>query len=200
MKVLFVNGCLRAEESRTLSIAERFIEAFCAAHRDAEVITEDLNELRLEPMYRDTLAARNDAAERGEWDDDMFAPAQRFREADLVLIAAPFWEGTFPAAVHTYIEHVCVTGLTFECTERGYEGRCKAENAVFITTRGGVYSKGEAVADDHAAPFLRSVLKMLGISALHVVAAEGLDIEGFDVDAALDSAKAEAVRIAEDIL
>ena len=44
MKVLFVNGCIRAEKSRTLGIAESFLEAFSAAHQDVEIVTEDLNE------------------------------------------------------------------------------------------------------------------------------------------------------------
>ena len=200
MKVLFVNGCIRAEKSRTLGIAESFLEAFSAAHQDVEIVTEDLNELRLEPLYHDTLEARDKAAGRCEWDNEMFAPARRFREADLVVIAAPFWEGTFPAAVHTYIEHVCVTGLTFKCTERGYEGLCRAENAVFITTRGGIYSDGDAVGDDHAAPFLRSVFKMLGIKRLHVIDAEGLDIPGCDIDSKLGAAKADAERLAENLM
>ena len=59
MKVLFVNGCIRAEKSRTLGIAESFLEAFSTAHQDVEIVTEDLNELRLEPLYHDTLEARN---------------------------------------------------------------------------------------------------------------------------------------------
>ena len=200
MKVLFVNGCLRAEKSRTLKIAECFLEAFSAVHQDVEIVTEDLNEMRLEPLYHDTLEARNEAAERSEWDNEMFAPARRFKSADLVVIAAPFWEGTFPAAVHTYIEHICVTGLTFECTERGYEGCCNAENTAFITTRGGIYSEGDAVGDDHAAPFLQSVLKMLGIKYLHLIDAEGLDIPGCDIDSKLGAAKADAERLAKNIM
>ena len=34
--------------------------------------------------------ARNEAAERSEWDDEMFAPARRLREADHVVIVALF--------------------------------------------------------------------------------------------------------------
>ena len=72
MKVLFVNGCIRAEKSRTLGIAENFLEAFSAAHQDVEIVTEDFNELRLEPLYHDTLEARDKAAGRCEWDNEMF--------------------------------------------------------------------------------------------------------------------------------
>ena len=115
------------------------------------------------------------------------------------MLAAPFWEGTFPAALHTYLEHICVTGLTFECTEQGYRGLCKARQAVFVTTRGGIYEQGDAVRDDHAAPLLASMFRMLGIQTLHTVAAEGLDIQGFDAQGALDAACARAVALAQSL-
>lgn len=197
MKVLFVNGCIRAEESRTLKIAKHFLDTFKRIHNDAEVIEENINGLRLAPLYHDTLNVRNEAF--GNWDDSMFDCAKRFKNADMVVIAAPFWEGTFPAAVHTYIEHICVTGLTFDCTDRGYVGCCSAEKAVFITTRGGIYSEGPAANDDHASAFLGSVLKMLGIPELYTIAAEGLDIEGFDIEGSLSGAFAEAEKLADEI-
>lgn len=197
MKILFVNGCIRADESRTLKIARHFLDIFQSIHSDSEIIEENINELRLAPLYCDTLAARNEAF--GNWEDSMFECAKRFKEADLVVIAAPFWEGTFPAAVHTYIEHICVTGLTFDCTERGYVGCCRAQKAVFITTRGGIYSEGPAKGDEHASAFLGSVLKMLGIPELYTISAEGLDIEGFDIESALSKTIAEAKKLAEKI-
>ncbi len=191
--LLFVNGCIRGAKSRTLQLAHRFLHAYRTHHPDVQVETVDLNALRLQPLYEDTLAARDAAF--GNWDDPMFALAHQFQQADLIVLAAPFWEGTFPSAMHTYLEHVCVTGLTFECTEAGYIGRCKAEQAVFITTRGGIYEQGPSVEDDHAAPYLRSLLGMLGIQTLHSVAAEGLDIQGFDAECAMENAGRRAEQL-----
>lgn len=195
--LLFVNGCIRGAQSRTLELAHEFLHAYRAKHPDVQVDTVDLNALRLQPLYGDTLAARNDAM--GKLDDPMFDLAHQFMEADLVVLAAPFWEGTFPAAMHTYLEHVCVTGLAFVCTDVGYMGQCKADQAVFFTTRGGIYEQGAAVEDDHAAPFLKSVLRMLGIPNLHMIAAEGLDIQGFDAEGAMETARRKAEQLAQEL-
>ena len=48
-----------------------------------------------------------------------------------------------------------------------------------------------------AAPFLRSLLTMQGVDRLHVVAAEGLDVEGQDAQAILARAKEKARALAE---
>ena len=187
-KLLFINGCVRGAQSRTLALARCFLRAFGQRYPGLRINTVDLNGLRLQPLYEDTLEARNAAT--GNWDATMFELARAFRDADWIVMAAPFWEGTFPAALHTYLEHICVTGLTFECTVQGYR---------FVTTRGGIYEQGDAVRDDHAAPLLASMLRMLGIQTLHTVAAEGLDIQGFDAQGALDAACARAVALAQSL-
>lgn len=197
MKLLFVNGCVRGAASRTLALAQRFIDEYVRTHPETTVQTADVNELRLLPLFEDTLRARDAAS--GRWDDPMFAPARAFRDADMIVLASPFWEGTFPAAMHAYLEHICVTGFTFDCTEHGYVGRCRAKHAVFVTTRGGIYETGPAVRDDHAAAYLSSMLSMLGIPTLHTLAAEGLDIAGADVDGILSAAYERAEQLAHNI-
>ena len=174
-KLLFINGCVRGAQSRTLALARCFLRAFGQRYPGLRINTVDLNGLRLQPLYEDTLEARNAAT--GNWDATMFELARAFRDADWIVMAAPFWEGTFPAALHTYLEHICV----------------------FVTTRGGIYEQGDAVRDDHAAPLLASMLRMLGIQTLHTVAAEGLDIQGFDAQGALDAACARAVALAQSL-
>ncbi len=194
MKILFVNGCIRGESSRTLALAHCFLDAYTAAHPSCTLETADLNEMRLLPLFGDTLRARESAE---SWDDAEFAPARAFRDAGLIVLAAPFWEGTFPAAVHAYLEHICVTGLTFACTAQGYTGLCRAKQAVYITTRGGIYESGEAAGDNHAPAYLASIFRMLGIPELHMLAAEGLDILGADVEGILSAAKENAIRLAQ---
>ena len=119
MKVLFVNGCIRSTQSRTLAIADHFLAQLKKRRPDAEVSVADLDALGLRPLTTLTLAAWDARIAAQAWDDPMFAEARRFAQADVIVIAAPFWEGTFPAALHTYIEHICVTGLTFRYGDRG---------------------------------------------------------------------------------
>lgn len=195
-KVLFIDGCIRGSESRTLKIADAFLDEIQKTN-EAEIERVNLNEARIEPLFEDTLQTRENAL--GDWSNPVFSLATEFKRADLIVLAAPFWEGTFPSAVHAYIENICVSGLTFELTENGYHGLCKAKNAVFITTRGGIYETGEAKKNDHAEAFLTTVFNMLGIEKLYTVSAEGLDIIGADVKSKVETAEKQAKALASEI-
>lgn len=199
MHLLFVDGCIRGAQSRTRVLAQAFLDALTNLQPDCTVETADLNVLRLVPLYGDTLAARDQAVSQQDWSNPWFTEAVRFQKADRIVIAAPFWEGTFPAALHTYIEHICAAGLTFRYGEHGEQiGLCQAARAVFFGTKGGIYSQGPAREDDFAARFLRTNLRMLGIPQLDVIEAEGLDIDGNDVSAILADATARAQALATD--
>lgn len=199
MHLLFVDGCIRSAQSRTRVLAQAFLDTLTVLRPDCTVETADLNALRLVPLYGDTLAARDAAVSQQDWSNPWFAEAVRFQKADRIVIAAPFWEGTFPAALHTYIEHICAAGLTFRYGEHGEQiGLCQASRAAFFGTKGGIYSQGPAREDDFAARFLRTNLRMLGIPQLDVIEAEGLDIDGSDVDAILAEAADRARALAAD--
>ena len=91
--ILFVNGCIRGEESRTLLLARRFLDCLRGKYEITEVSGLCL------PLDREALEKRERLAVQGNWDDPVFDEAKRFMQADAVVLAAPFWEGTFPAAV-----------------------------------------------------------------------------------------------------
>ncbi len=172
------------EKSNTLLLSKAFLSAF-----DKENIEEvDLNALKLIPLDNESLKKREKEISEQSFDNPDFELAKQFKEADMIVLAAPFWEGTFPATVHTYLEHICVTGLTFTLTDMGYKGLCKAKEAVFFTTRGGIYEHGPAKEDEHATGVLKTIFKMLGIEKLTAVSAEGLDIQGFDCEGAMKRA------------
>lgn len=199
--VLFIDACVRGGQSRTRRLADVFLKELCSVRNDLQIETVNLNERGLMPLNERTLREREESS--SDFGNPVFKEARQFKEADFLVIAAPFWEGTFPAALHTYLEHVCVTGLTFSVSDTGYKGHCRAERAVFITTRGGIYESGEAVKDNHAPGFLSTVLTMLGVPQLYVEAAEGLDIIGCDVERELRQAEERlcglAVRLAGEI-
>lgn len=200
MRILFVDGCIRGAQSRTRMLAQTFLDTLTARKPDCTVEIADLNELRLVPLFGDTLAERDAAAAKKDWTNPWFTQAVQFQQADLIVLAAPFWEGTFPAAMHTYIEHICAAGLTFKYGEDGSQiGLCQAKRAVFFGTKGGIYSQGTAREDDFAARFLKTNLRMLGIPQLDVVEAEGLDIDGADVEEILEQAKEQARALAQQL-
>lgn len=193
-KLLYIDACIRGENSRTRALAEAYLDAYRAAHPQDGIETVDLSQTALKPLDCAALQARDAAF--GAWNERQFALARQLRGADRIVIAAPFWNGTFPATLHVYFEHVCVAGLTFNCVDDRYEGLCRAQECVFLTTRGGVYETGTSQLRDVATPFLESLTTMLGVPRVRVIAAEGLDIAGNDAEKLLEAAKKKAAQAA----
>ena len=49
----------------------------------------------------------------------MFDPAHEVAQADLVVIGAPYWDLTFPAALKVYLEWASMLGITFRYAQEG---------------------------------------------------------------------------------
>ena len=133
-KLLVVDCCIRKEESRTKKILERFLSA---APSDCEVERLVLTEENLAPLMGDFLDQRQRLLETGDFSHPRFRYAKQFANADLVVIAAPFWDLAFPALLKLYIEQVSLDGITFGANETGLVGLCRGTVLVFLTARGG---------------------------------------------------------------
>ena len=192
--VLVINCCIRKEASRTARLLDSFIKALPADCKAEEI---DLTRLDLQPLTGSRFEERQALLERGELDDPSFAHAKRFSQADIIVIAAPFWDLAFPALLKIYIEQISVEGITFRTGERGLEGLCRATDMVFLTTRGGIYDEGSSLAGlEMGSRYLDALHVFFGADRYHVVAAEGLDIEGMDAAAILDGACKDATGLA----
>lgn len=180
--VLLINACAR-KESRTLPLAEK-----AAKKVSDDVQRLDLYEQHLMPIDRETLERREEFIARKDFSDSMFDLAKQFRDAENIVIAAPFWDLSVPAVLKCYIEHLCVRELTFVYTDQGEAlGLCKAKRMVFVTTAGGYIPE-----NDHGYSYVRDVFSgFFGIKESLCIKAEGLDIVGADIDALLKAAEAE---------
>ena len=168
--MLVIDCCIRREESAT----RRFYRAYLEAHGEIQKIeTVELAERGLAPLTADGLAERNDLLKAGKLDDPSFALARQFRDADEILIAAPYWDLSFPSLLKVYLERVCVTGITFGYTAEGIpQGYCRAKRLLYFSTVGGF------VGEHHLGfEYTRAVAGMLGISDCRAYTAEGLDID-----------------------
>ena len=190
-KALFIDCCIRKEESRTKKIADSFLSSLSDEY---EVTHLDLPSLNLQPLVGDFFETRQELLEKKEYNHPRFNYAHQFAEADLVIIAAPFWDLCFPALLKIYIENISVDGITFLPSEDGLIGNCKGENLVYLTTRGGFYKDDPM---EQALPHLESLSKFFGIDHFHFVAADGMDVVGFDGEASLKNACDEASALAK---
>ena len=197
-KVLFVNACVRQEKSRTLKLARRFLAEYAARHPEDEIVERDLMQERLEPLYPDTLEQRETLLAAGETGHPMFEAARQFTGAERIVIAAPFWEQSYPAILRVYLERVSGVNLTFYYDEDGVEhGLCKAEKLLFITTRGGDFSIPEISWMEMGARQLEALCAMYGIPSFQCLTAQGLDDIRNDKTAIMVQAIQQAEKLAE---
>ena len=191
MKLLYIDCCISVHEvSRTRKLAETFLSAWRARHPDADVDTIDLVRHPMAPLTEASLSAR-EAAAAASRDDPLLAPARQFAEADCIVIAAPFWEMSFPAALQAYLERISVTGITFRYTPAGSEGLCNARKMLYLTTAGGPI---EGI--NYGSDYLASLCKLYGIGSYHFIGAPMLDVQEIDSRPYLDRALREAEDLA----
>ena len=181
-KILYINACVR-EESRTLELAKHLL-----SHLEGELTEYNLEKANLRPLTRQSLAKRDALLAAGDRADPMLRPALDFAAADTVVLAAPYWDLSFPASVKTWIEHINCVGLSFAYgpDDRPY-GLCRAKRLYYVMTAGGpVFPPNEGFA------YVDSLCKCFyGIPETKCFAAEGLDLRGADPAAILKRAKAE---------
>jgi FMN-dependent NADH-azoreductase len=133
--VLFVNACVRANQSRTLRLANILLKQL------NEPFTElVLSDIDFQPVNYSYLQTRDLLLSESDYDQPMFELARQFAEADTIVIAAPYWDLSFPAMLKQYFEQINAIGITFKYTEEGYPiGLCKAKKMYYVTTAGGMF-------------------------------------------------------------
>ena len=184
--ILYVNACVR-RESRTRRLAEALLKKLGAPYE--EVRLEDIAFPAVDEEYlnrRDRLAAGEEA------DDGMLDLARQFARAEIIVIAAPYWDLSFPAALKQYLEQVNVVGITFRYSEEGVPvGLCRAKRLYYVTTAGGHY-----VPEAFGFGYVEALAQgYYGIRDVRKIEAVGLDIIGADVDGIMAAAEA---AVAED--
>ena len=131
MSILFINACVR-KQSRTLVLAKNILEKM-----QGDIVEINLEKENLTPLNRCLLEERESLLVSGEMNAQMFQYANQFANADEIVIAAPFWDLSFPSILKIYMEQVTVAGITFEYKNGIPNGLCKAKRLVYVTTSGG---------------------------------------------------------------
>ena len=194
--ILLVNACVR-RDSRTKILADRLLaklkeDTKCNPENDIKNTAENvIEELRLEemsfPAADEAFLQKRDALlAAGKFEDPLFAPARQFASADTIVIAAPYWDLSFPAALKQYIEQVNVVGITFEYTPEGFpRGLCRAKKLYYVMTAGGTY-----VPEEFGYGYVKALAQnFYGIQDVELIKAVGLDIIGADVNKIIGEAE-----------
>ncbi len=186
--ILFVDACVRTE-SRTRRLAEYLLKKL-----DGEVCPLVLAEQEYPAVDEAFLGLRERLADTGDLDHGALAFARMFAAADTVVVEAPYWELSFPAALKQYVEQINVTGVTFAYSPEGIpQGLCRAKCLYYVTTAG-----GPILSDDYGYGYIEALAKgYWGIPETVLIRAEGLDLPGADVEEILRGAERSADDLCE---
>ncbi|MCR5486706.1 MAG: NAD(P)H-dependent oxidoreductase [Lachnospiraceae bacterium] len=177
--ILFVNACVR-KDSRTKRLADALLEELGGDVEEVKLWEEDL------PLADEAfLAERDRLINAGDHGCPMFALARQFARADIIVMAAPYWDLSFPAVLKQYIEQINVLGITFEYTEDGFpKSLCRAEKLYYVMTAGGCY-----VPEEYGYGYVKELAgSFYGIRETRLIKALGLDIAGADPESILTEA------------
>ena len=181
-QILFINACPR-EGSRTLELARYLLDKTDGSVEELTIFEENLL-----PLNGKTLSLRDKMTANQNFDHPIFKYAKQFATADTIVLAAPFWDLSFPSAVKIWLEYVMAKEITFRYTEEGFPfGLCKAKKLFYISTAGGPVlpaHMGFSYVDGLAKSYF-------GIPETILFSAENLDVVGADTAAILTKAKEE---------
>ena len=190
MKILYVNASVRPD-SRTKRIARYLLDRIPAEKKIVNLGEEDIR-----PLNNELLELRTRLTAEKEFDNAIFHYAKDYAEADMLIIVAPYWDLSFPAILKNYIETINVNGIVFRYNEKGeVEGLCMAKKLVYLTTSG-----GKIISDEFGFGYIKTLAKEFhGIKDIEYITAEGLDIEGAQVEEILQKAEKNIDKILSDI-
>ena len=176
--ILFIDACVRPE-SRTRYLAEEVLRKL-----DGKVTRLDLYKEDLRPLDLDTLSRRNELSAAGNFEDPVFRYAKQFAAAEKIVMAAPYWDLSFPSILKVYMEHISVVGITFRYDENGIpRGLCSADSLIYLVTAGG------PIYQNLGYEYVKAVCEVFyGISPIRCFSAEDLDVIGADTERILGEA------------
>lgn len=192
-KLLYIDCCIRRDESRTRRAAERLMKKI-EAKNSYEIERLVLMDEPLFNLSGDFFFAREALLKEKRLDHRRFDYAHQFANANTIVIAAPFWDLGFPGLLKTYFENVSLDGVTFYADADGCHGMSKGEHLIFVTTRGGFY---EGTPLEMGSRYMAAMTTFFGIDRYTCLFAEGLDAEGIDPEKQLQTLFADIDRFVD---
>lgn len=197
-KLLYIESSPRKERSASIEVSTAFLDSYRSSHPHDEI---DVWDLWLEPLMefdQDALDAKyavihqteQSAGQKDAW-AEVAALADRFKNADKLVISQPMWNYGLPYKLKHLIDVIAQPGLLFSFSpETGYRGLVNDKRALMIYARGDQYPSAiPGNGEDLQKPYMDMWLRFVGVTDIQSILIEGT-LHGPDV---LKTAIAEGV-------
>ncbi|MGP4116344.1 FMN-dependent NADH-azoreductase [Levilactobacillus zymae] len=188
MKILLINAHPDYQNpQRTINQLTATAQATIAAqapHAEVETLTLYDPATQIPRITAETLAATE------------MSPVQRhlidqWKAADLTVILMPLHNFNVVSKLKDYIDKVFIAGETFKYTADGSVGLLSNQHkVVYVQSSGSDYAHDfRYVTADIAPYYLRTIMSLMGITAMEVIRAQGLDLANSDKPAIVEATK-----------
>lgn len=205
-KLLHIIASPREEESRTLQVANAFLNTLQSNRSDwlideLNLAKEELPSLHLKQVSGKyvLLGGKELFGRFKEAWAEIEQHIERFKSADLYLISTPMWNYSIPYMLKHYIDVIVQPRYLFRYRKDGsVEGLVQNRKMIVISSRGGAY-EGPSSALDYQEPYLRTIFGMVGINDMTFIKAEPMDMGEAKRQEKLEAAKKAATDLARKI-
>jgi FMN-dependent NADH-azoreductase len=194
-QILIISASPRGSESASRTTAQTLEARLRQEFPDAKYVYRDLAEEPLPHLDSNVLKA---IASKDEKEVEAHREAGRLSDtlteellaSDLLVIATPTWNFGIPSLLKAWIDLVVRPGKTFRYGDAGVDGLARGKRAILVIASGGVFTDGPWKPWDHVEPYLRQILKFIGIENVQIVRVEGLNVPPLAASAIPNAEKA----------
>lgn len=187
--VLQIDASARHDGSVTRELTSAVVKGMLTKTPDLKVLVRDVSSGL--PFLDDKWVAANltDPSDRTAEQKMALALSdtlvRELKAADTLVIGAPIYNFSVPAALKAWMDLVARARETFRYTEEGPKGLLVGKKAIVAVASGGVKAGSDV---DYATNFIVHFLGFLGIEDVTIVAADQLMMTSENRDAALAQA------------
>jgi FMN-dependent NADH-azoreductase len=195
--LLQVNASLYSNDGQTTKLADQFVAGWRRQNPGATTIVRDLAKeavphLTAERFQAFITPAAERSAEQRAVAANSDALIDELRRADAIVLGVPMYNFGVPSTLKAYFDHIARAGVTFKYTEKGAVGLLEGKKVYVFSARGGYYA---GTAADTQSAYLRSFLRLLGITDVEFIYAEGLAMGDAPKQKGLAAAQQAVLRI-----
>lgn len=174
MSVLLINASIRGDESISRSLSHKLAQQLVQPGKN--LVERDLTKEDLPFVSASRFAANGTAKEERSEEQEILAELAdqliaELIEADTVIIGAPIYNFGPPASLKAWADLVARAGTTFQYGANGPEGLLTGKKAYILGVSGGTPIGSDI---DFMSPWLKFFLGFLGITDVHMIAADGI--------------------------
>ncbi|RZJ71179.1 NAD(P)H-dependent oxidoreductase [Flavobacterium sp.] len=188
MKILNILSSINGANSNTKKVVDAINSQLEKKYADSSIVVKDLAKTPVPHLeaahFLAFVASGGDLSDENDSDASQSNSAiNQLKEADVVVIAVPFYNFNIPGTLKSWIDQITRAGVTFSYGENGPIGLLQHKKVYLAMASGGIYSVEPMKSMDFAEPYLRNILGFLGLTDITTFRMEGVKVPGISENA-----------------